>query len=64
MEDSVVVAAGAGEGAAPTGQEAAAGGDKPQGEEKEIDVSQVPHVVVWGALEESSQIQQLQHRQG
>ncbi|XP_052554931.1 amphiphysin isoform X2 [Tympanuchus pallidicinctus] len=50
-EDSVVVAAGAGEGAAPTEQEAAAEGDKPQGEEKEGDVSQekvssIPSVVI------------------
>ncbi|XP_042690181.1 amphiphysin isoform X2 [Centrocercus urophasianus] len=51
VEDSVVVAAGAGEGAAPTEQEAAAEGDKPQGEEKEGDVSQekvssIPSVVI------------------
>ncbi|XP_021241525.1 amphiphysin isoform X2 [Numida meleagris] len=51
VEDSVVVAAGAGEGAAPIEQEAAAEGDKPQGEEKEIDVSQekvssIPSVVI------------------
>ncbi|XP_031455268.1 amphiphysin isoform X3 [Phasianus colchicus] len=51
VEDSVVVAAGAGEGAAPTEQEAAAEGDKPQGEEKEVDVSQekvssIPSVVI------------------
>uniref|UniRef100_A0A8C9FYK3 SH3 domain-containing protein n=1 Tax=Pavo cristatus TaxID=9049 RepID=A0A8C9FYK3_PAVCR len=51
VEDSVVVAAGAGEGAAPTEQEAAADGDKPQGEEKEVDVSQekvssIPSVVI------------------
>ncbi|NXJ14024.1 AMPH protein, partial [Odontophorus gujanensis] len=51
-EDSVVEAAGAGEGAAPIEQEsAAAEGDKPQGEEKEIDVSQekvssIPSVVI------------------
>lgn len=59
VEDGVVVAAGAGEGAAPTEQEAAAEGDKPQGEEKEVDVSQVPPVVAWGSSRESSQIQQL-----
>ena len=51
VEDGVVVAAGAGEGAAPTEQEAAAEGDKPQGEEKEVDVSQekvssIPSVVI------------------
>ncbi|OXB70294.1 UNVERIFIED_CONTAM: hypothetical protein H355_016504, partial [Colinus virginianus] len=51
-EDSVVEAAGAGEGAAPIEQEAAAAeSDKPQGEEKEIDVSQekvssIPSVVI------------------
>ncbi|XP_065608812.1 amphiphysin isoform X8 [Cyrtonyx montezumae] len=52
VEDSVVEAAGAGEGAAPVEQEAAAAeGDKPQGEEKEINVSQdkissIPSVVI------------------
>ncbi|NXL88584.1 AMPH protein, partial [Alectura lathami] len=51
VTDSVVVAAGAGDGAAPTEQEAAAEGDKPQGEEKEADVSQemvssIPSVVI------------------
>lgn len=51
VEDSVVVAAGAGEGAVRTEQEAAAEGDKPQGEEKDVDVSQekvssIPSVVI------------------
>uniref|UniRef100_A0A8C2T4K2 Amphiphysin n=1 Tax=Coturnix japonica TaxID=93934 RepID=A0A8C2T4K2_COTJA len=51
VEDSVVVAAGAGEAAAPTEQEATAEGDKPQGEEKDVDVSQenvssIPSVVI------------------
>ncbi|XP_072183630.1 amphiphysin isoform X2 [Excalfactoria chinensis] len=51
VEDSVVVAAGDGEGAAPTEQEATAEGDKPQGEEKDVNVSQekvssIPSVVI------------------
>ncbi|XP_042662344.1 amphiphysin isoform X10 [Tyto alba] len=50
-EDSVAVAAGAGDGAATTEQEGVAEGDKPQGEEKEADVSQekvssIPSVVI------------------
>ncbi|NXL39509.1 AMPH protein, partial [Glaucidium brasilianum] len=50
-EDGVAVAAGAGEGAATTEQEGVAEGDKPQGEEKEADVSQekvssIPSVVI------------------
>jgi len=59
VEDSVVVAAGAGEGAVRTEQEAAAEGDKPQGEEKDVDVSQVPHVVVWGSIRGIHQIHQI-----
>lgn len=54
-EDSAAVAAGA----ATTEQEDVAEGDKPQGEEKEADVSQVTHVSAWEAvLGESGQIQQ------
>ncbi|XP_031408854.1 amphiphysin-like isoform X2 [Meleagris gallopavo] len=49
VEDGVVVAAGAGEGAAPTAQEAAAEGDKPQGEEKEEKVSSIPSAVIEAA---------------
>ncbi|NXF70197.1 AMPH protein, partial [Ciccaba nigrolineata] len=50
-EDGVAVAAGAGDGAATTEQEGVAEGDKPQGEEKEADVSQekvssIPSVVI------------------
>ncbi|NXK51530.1 AMPH protein, partial [Chauna torquata] len=50
-EDSVAEAAGAGDGAATTEQEAVAEGDEPQGEEKEADVSQekvssIPSVVI------------------
>ncbi|NXE93354.1 AMPH protein, partial [Menura novaehollandiae] len=50
-EDAVAVAAGAGDGAATTEQEDVAEGDKPQGEEKEADVSQekvssIPSVVI------------------
>ncbi|KAM9386754.1 amphiphysin [Phaethornis superciliosus] len=50
-EDSVAVAAGAGDGAATTEQEGVAGGDKPQEEDKEADVSQekissIPSVVI------------------
>ncbi|NWR85056.1 AMPH protein, partial [Furnarius figulus] len=50
-EDSVAVAAGAGDGTATTEQEGVAEGDKPQGEEKESDVSQekvssIPSVVI------------------
>ncbi|NXI67975.1 AMPH protein, partial [Anseranas semipalmata] len=50
-EDSVAVAAGAGDGAATTEQEAVAEGEEPQGEEKEADVSQekvssIPSVVI------------------
>lgn len=58
-EDSAAVAAGA--GAATTEQEGVAEGDKPQGEEKEADVSQVTHVGAWeSVLGESGQIQQLE----
>ncbi|XP_037242425.1 amphiphysin isoform X12 [Falco rusticolus] len=50
-EDGVAVAAGAGDGTATTEQEGVAEGDKPQGEEKEADVSQekvssIPSVVI------------------
>ncbi|XP_071417663.1 amphiphysin isoform X2 [Pithys albifrons albifrons] len=50
-EDSVAMAAGAGDGAAAAEQEGIAEGDKPQGEEKEADVSQdkvssIPSVVI------------------
>ncbi|XP_030300930.1 amphiphysin isoform X3 [Calypte anna] len=50
-DDSVAVAAGAGDGAATTEQEGVAGGDKPQEEDKEADVSQekissIPSVVI------------------
>ncbi|XP_010190863.1 PREDICTED: amphiphysin-like, partial [Mesitornis unicolor] len=50
-EDGVAVAAGAGGGATTTEQEGVAEGDKPQGEEKEADVSQekvssIPSVVI------------------
>ncbi|KAM6210291.1 amphiphysin isoform 2-T2 [Sarcoramphus papa] len=50
-EDGAAVAAGAGDGAATTEQEGVAEGDKPQGEEKEADVSQekvssIPSVVI------------------
>ncbi|NXG20402.1 AMPH protein, partial [Grallaria varia] len=50
-EDGVAVAAGAGDGAAATEQEDVAEGDKPQGEDKESDVSQekvssIPSVVI------------------
>lgn len=54
-EDGAAVAAGA--GAATTEQEGVAEGDKPQGEEKEADVSQVTHVGAWeSVLGESGQI--------
>lgn len=42
-EDGAAVAEGAGDRAATTEQEGVAEGDKPQGEEKEADVSQVTH---------------------
>ncbi|NWT01686.1 AMPH protein, partial [Mionectes macconnelli] len=50
-EDSVAMAAGAGDATAATGQEDVSEGDKPQGEEKESDVSQekvssIPSVVI------------------
>ncbi|KAM9572975.1 amphiphysin isoform 2-T2 [Guaruba guarouba] len=50
-EGSVAVAAGAGDGVATTEQEGVAEGDKPQGEEREADVSQekvssIPSVVI------------------
>ncbi|XP_075274724.1 amphiphysin isoform X3 [Opisthocomus hoazin] len=50
-EDGAAVAAGAGDSAATTEQEGVAEGDKPQGEEKEADVSQekvssIPSVVI------------------
>ncbi|NWX13799.1 AMPH protein, partial [Aegotheles bennettii] len=50
-EDSEAVASGAGDSAATTEQEGVAEGDKPQGEEKEADVSQekvssIPSVVI------------------
>uniref|UniRef100_A0A8C0EFR8 Amphiphysin n=1 Tax=Bubo bubo TaxID=30461 RepID=A0A8C0EFR8_BUBBB len=50
-EDGVTVAAGAGDSAVTTEQEGVAEGDKPQGEEKEADVSQekvssIPSVVI------------------
>ncbi|NWS62849.1 AMPH protein, partial [Chunga burmeisteri] len=50
-EDGAAVAAGAGDGAPTTEQEGLAEGDKPQGEEKEADVSQekvssIPSVVI------------------
>ncbi|NXL97149.1 AMPH protein, partial [Tyrannus savana] len=50
-EDSLAVAAGAGDGTTATEQENVAEGDKPQGEEKESDVSQekissIPSVVI------------------
>ncbi|KFQ75932.1 Amphiphysin, partial [Phaethon lepturus] len=50
-EDGVAVTAGAGDGAATTEQEGVAEGGKPQGEEKEADVSQekvssIPSVVI------------------
>ncbi|NXS61951.1 AMPH protein, partial [Brachypteracias leptosomus] len=50
-EDTVSVAAGAGDGTATTEQEGVTEGDKPQGEEKEADVSQekvssIPAVVI------------------
>ncbi|NXD87800.1 AMPH protein, partial [Halcyon senegalensis] len=50
-EDIVAVAAGAGEGTAATEQDGGVEGDKPQGEEKEADVSQekvssIPSVVI------------------
>lgn len=54
-EDNAAVAAGA----ATTEQEDVAEGDKPQGEEKEADVSQVTHVSAWeSVLGEAGQIQQ------
>lgn len=63
-EDGAAVAAGAGDGAATTEQEGVAEGDKPQGEEKEADVSQVTHVSAReSVLGESGQIQQPE-RQG
>ncbi|NXI53311.1 AMPH protein, partial [Chloroceryle aenea] len=51
VEDMVAVAAGAGEGTATTEQEDVVEGDKPEGEEKEADVSQekvstIPSVVI------------------
>ena len=58
-EDGAAVAAGAGDSAATTEQEGVAEGDKPQGEEKEADVSQVTHVGAWeSVLGELGQIQQ------
>lgn len=54
-EDSAAVAAGA----ATMEQEDVAEGDKPQGEEKEADMSQVTLVNAWeGVLGESGQIKQ------
>lgn len=56
-EDSVAVPAGAGDIAAITEQEGVAEGDKPQGEEKEADVSQVTRVGTWErVLGESGQV--------
>lgn len=49
-EGSAAVAAGAGDGVATTEQEGVAEGDKPQGEEREADVSQVTRVSAWGSL--------------
>ncbi|NXQ99671.1 AMPH protein, partial [Sagittarius serpentarius] len=51
LKDGVAAAAGAGDGAAAAEQEGVAEGDKPQGEEKETDVSQekvssIPSVVI------------------
>lgn len=54
-EESAAVAAGA----ATTEQQDVAEGDKPQGEEKEGDMSQVTHVSAWeSVLGESGQIGQ------
>lgn len=48
-EDSLTVAAGAGDGAV-TEKEAVTEGEEPQGEEKEADASQVTHAATWESV--------------